>query len=320
MTDFLLQKDNYINDLERAERSFSLQGSTPWLYSILKVINPKVYRVYDQSLARVIVKATLSAQKAKEGKLNRQNILSGMIEASRLEGTVVSDFDLGSQASALVIAGSGTTATTLTYATWALLTYPNVRHKLEVEVMELSNDFDDTTLEKLPYLDAFITEVLRVYGSAPGALPRTTPSHGIQIGGYYVPPGITLTTQAYTMHRDPLIFENPDRYVRCLKICMALADWWFSVRRFDPERFYQCGLTLDQKHAFTPFGGGTRVCLGIHLAYMELRHGVTEFVRECRELELSELTTPESMKMENFFLIAPISHRLMVESVRKTEL
>ncbi|KAJ9608505.1 hypothetical protein H2200_007493 [Cladophialophora chaetospira] len=293
------EKNDYIDDLERAEISFSLQGETPWLYQFLKIVNPGAYRGIEQSLTNVIAKATSSAQKAKEGKLNRHNILSGMIEASRLEGTVVNDFGLGSQASALIIAGSGTTASTLTYATWALLSYPIVRRKLEDELTELPDKLDDVMLEKLPYLDAFITEVLRVYGSAPGGLPRTTPSNGIRIGNHYIPPGVTLTTQAYTMHRDPSIFEDPGK--------------------FDPDRFYQRELTPDQKYAFTPFGGGTRVCLGIHLANMELRHGITEFVRECRHLELSKLTTPESMEMENYFLIAPKGHRLMVESVGETK-
>lgn len=75
-------------------------------------------------------------------------------------------------------------------------------------------------------------------------------------------------------------------------------------------------MTPDQKSAWTPFGGGTRVCLGIHLAYMELRHGTAEFVRQCGHLELSKLTTPESMEMENYFLIAPKGHCLMVEGRR----
>ncbi len=174
-------------------------------------MKPGAYRGFEQSLTNVIAKATSSAQKAKEGKLNRHNILSGMIESSRLEGTVVNDFDLGSQASAMVIAGSGTTTATLTYATWALLTYPVVRRKLEDELIKLPDEFDDLTLEKLPYLDAFINEVLRLYGSAPGGLPRTTPSHGIRIGDHFIPPGVTLTTQAYTMHRDPAIFEHPEK-------------------------------------------------------------------------------------------------------------
>lgn len=179
----------------------------------MKVFNPSAYRGFEESLNNIIAKANSSVQRAKEGKLNQHNILTGMIAASREEGTVVNDFGLGSQASALIIAGSGTTTTTLTYATWALLTYPVVRHKLEDELTQLPAEFDDVALEKLPYLNAFVTEVLRVYGSAPGALPRATPSHGIRIGDYYIPPGVTLTTQAYTMHRDPAIFENPEKYV-----------------------------------------------------------------------------------------------------------
>ncbi|KAK5074575.1 hypothetical protein LTR70_010145 [Exophiala xenobiotica] len=312
------EKNNYMKDLERTELSFSLQGETPWLYRFLKVVNPGAYRGIDQSLVNVIAKATESARKAKEGKLSPHNILSGMIEASRLEGTVVNDFGLGSQASALVIAGSGTTSATLTYATWVLLKHPAVRQKLEDELIRLPDDFDDVKLEGLPYLTTFVTEVLRVYGSAPGALPRTTPSHGIQIGDYRIPPGVTLTTQAYTMHRDPSIFENPETYVKLLILLHCLNSLAKNFR-FDPDRFYKRDLTTDQKHAFTPFGGGTRVCLGIHLAYMEIRHGTAEFVRNCRHLKLSRLTTPESMEMENFFLIAPKGHRLMVESSVKTE-
>lgn len=76
-------------------------------------------------------------------------------------------------------------------------------------------------------------------------------------------------------------------------------------------------MTPDQKYAFTPFGGGTRVCLGIHLAMMELRHGIAEFVRQCGYLELSRLTSPESMEFENYFLIAPRGHRLMVEDASR---
>jgi cytochrome P450 len=133
-----------------------------------------------------------------------------MIDASRAEGTNMTDFSLGSQASALIVAGSGTTAVTLTYAVWAILRHAEVRQKLEQEVQQLPDDYDDTALEKLPYLNAVITETLRLYGSAPGALPRTTPSKGIDVKGMYIPPGVTLTTQSYTMHRDPTIFEDPE--------------------------------------------------------------------------------------------------------------
>ena len=73
-------------------------------------------------------------------------------------------------------------------------------------------------------------------------------------------------------------------------------------------------MTGLQKYAFAPFGGGTRICLGIHLANMEIRHGLAEFFRECRDIELSKLTTPESMEIENYFLIQPKSRRCLIES------
>ena len=54
--------------------------------------------------------------------------------------------------------------------------------------------------------------------------------------------------------------------------------------------------------------------MGIHLAQMELRHGLAEFFRECHDLELSEATTPRSMEMKNYFLVGPKSKRCMVRS------
>jgi hypothetical protein len=51
---------------------------------------------------------------------------------------------------------------------------------------------------------------------------------------------------------------------------------------------------------------------------MELRHGLAEFIRKCPNLELSELTTPASMKMENYFLINPISKRCWVKTTGTT--
>lgn len=79
--------------------------------------------------------------------------------------------------------------------------------------------------------------------------------------------------------------------------------------RFDPDRF----LPVEHRHdytasAFAAFGGGARTCLGVHLAYMELRMAVAMFFRNCVGASLS-LTAVDDMDMINFFGIAPKGQR-----------
>jgi cytochrome P450 len=66
------------------------------------------------------------------------------------------------------------------------------------------------------------------------------------------------------------------------------------------------------KSIYTPFGAGSRFCMGVHLARMELRLAAAEFFTRCQGARLAPSTTPESMEMENFFLIAPKSHECEV--------
>lgn len=80
--------------------------------------------------------------------------------------------------------------------------------------------------------------------------------------------------------------------------------------RFDGRRSLNNGpMTREQKIAFSPFGGGSRICIGLHLAYMELRLGTALFFRMCRGARISNTMADEVMEMENHFLIAPKGHR-----------
>lgn len=85
--------------------------------------------------------------------------------------------------------------------------------------------------------------------------------------------------------------------------------------RFDPSRWLPGASQLpeDAKIAFSPWGGGTRICLGLNIAKMELRLGAALFFRRNKAAEVAPSTTPESMEFENYFLISPISHKCMIQ-------
>ncbi len=99
------------------------------------------------------------------------NIFTDIINEAEKEDTVLTDLDIANEAGNLIIAGSDTTAVTLTYLTSAVLSRPELQNELGEEVGGLKVDFDDAELEKLPLLNAVILETLRLYGAVPNNLP-----------------------------------------------------------------------------------------------------------------------------------------------------
>lgn len=136
------------------------------------------------------------------------NIFSN-IAAEAEVGEKLSMDDVHLEASGLIIAGTDTTAVTLTYLVWAVLSQPTLQKELEQEVAALKDDFGEMDVEKLPLLNAVIEETLRLYGAAPAGLPRSVPPGGVIIDDQVIPAGTTVTTQAYTYHRDPALFPRP---------------------------------------------------------------------------------------------------------------
>jgi cytochrome P450 len=64
-------------------------------------------------------------------------------------------------------------------------------------------------------------------------------------------------------------------------------------------------MTVQQKAAFMPFGAGARICIGLHLALMEIRLAAALFFRNCRGAKLSECMNDDMMEMDCRFLVAP---------------
>lgn len=124
--------------------------------------------------------------------------------------TSLSDAEVTDEAMNFIIAGSDTTATTLTYLVWAVCSDPSIKKTLVSELASLPDDFKDQDLRGLPYLNQVIEETLRLYAATPSGLPRVSSENSI-LANHCIPAGTTVTTQAYSLHRDADIFPDPER-------------------------------------------------------------------------------------------------------------
>lgn len=118
--------------------------------------------------------------------------------------------DIQSEAGVFTVAGTDTTAITMTYLVWCVFSRPELQRKVQDEVAGLADDFADSDLLQLPWLNAVISETLRLYGPIASALPRVSPPGGAVLGGFSIPGGTLVGTQSYTIHRNPDLFPNPD--------------------------------------------------------------------------------------------------------------
>lgn len=90
----------------------------------------------------------------------------------------------------LIVAGSETTATALSFATYLLCTHPEVMQKLRAEVDGSFSDESEinmASVQNLKYMLAVLDEAMRLFPPAAIIEPRVAPSEGTQVFGQYVP-------------------------------------------------------------------------------------------------------------------------------------
>ncbi|XP_022740236.1 cytochrome P450 81D11-like [Durio zibethinus] len=164
----------------------------------------------------------------------------------------------------MILAGTDTSAVTLEWAMSNLLNHPNVLKKAREEIdAQVGQErlIDEPDIAKLPYLQGIMSETLRLYPAAPLLVPHRT-SDDCTIGGYNVPRDTIVLINAWAIHRDPELWDDPTS---------------FKPERFDNE-------VKDHGHKFMPFGMGRRACPGTVLAYRMVNLALGSLI-QCFEWE-----------------------------------
>lgn len=193
-------------------------------------------------------------RRLEKGDMGRADFFSHAINSGKM-----SERELVGNSDTLIIAGSETTATTLFGLTWNLLKNPACLAELTREVRDAFPKLEDITGDataSLPYLHGCIEEALRLFPPVTFGLPRDSP--GALIDGHYIPDGVIVSSEIMTLHMSPRYWVDPETY--------------------RPERWIGEGFAGDDKRAFQPFSTGPRACLGLNMAYLELRIAVAKMV------------------------------------------
>ena len=146
-----------------------------------------------------------------------------------------------------------------------ILTMPAILAKLRAELAEaaslgnISSPIRNSEALKLPYLQACISESLRLYPPITQLRERVTPSGGDTICGHDIPGGVNVGFNAWSLQLHPCFGSNP--------------------KVFRPERWLDvedARLADMRKISSLVFGYGSTKCLGIPQASLILNKIVVE--------------------------------------------
>ena len=252
---------------EYLERIVALANEIPPLWQISPRLSYNYVRVTDVVLPnlRALVSEVIEARRAEgeeaQSKRNRADLLGVLVE--QLEDNA----DIRSILFDVVIAGSDTTASTATAATY-ILHQPQHKEWLERAREEaiFTNAGREVPLDKLrttmPVCVAIAREVLRLYPPVPFVGRTATGTGTLVQSNYPVNPGDTFCFSPWFLGRDP-------------------SQWGDDADEFNPQRW----LDDDKKggaistFSWLPFGAGSRGCLGTRLGLTEVVLGIARLLK-----------------------------------------
>lgn len=238
-TNRVIKPSQYSEDMAKIAPLGAIRSTFPSLIPLTKIVPIPFLTAARAAGGRLVNYSTSSLERHRrlqdsDPTRAQHTLFSNIYKEAESDGLTSDEVML--TAMAYIVAGTDTTANTLTYLIWSVCKHPYVKAQLLKELQSLPGNYQDSHLKDLPYLRCVISETLRLYSAAPSGLPRVVPQGGADLVGHWLPAGTVVCTQAYSMHRDRDIFASPEE--------------------FRPERWGEP--SREMKDAYMPFGRGGR--------------------------------------------------------------
>ncbi|BBN10512.1 protein MpCYP94L1 [Marchantia polymorpha subsp. ruderalis] len=175
-----------------------------------------------------------------------------------------------------VIAGRDTSSLALTWFFWLLPQYPGVEQAIEAEVTSIlrakgktaADGFDFDDLKEMHYVQAAITESMRLYPPVPTD---------------------SKTALADDRFPDGTVIGKGDRVVfHCYAMGRMQDLWGPDCLEFKPERFLHDGKFVPASSFKYPiFQAGPRICMGKEMAYTQMKYIIASVISSPYRFKLS---------------------------------
>ncbi|KAF8184050.1 cytochrome P450 [Mycena galopus ATCC 62051] len=231
-----------------------LCGQIPWIINTIQLF-PQVQRTIQEFNK---FRQGLAIQRMRNGAIGAKDLWYYLADEVGLEKQRPTLESSAAEGILAVIAASDTTAITLSSLVWSLLSYPEhyrrVRQEVDSVFREEDDPFDVTKHQELHFLSACINEALRLHPPLPskgGTRQVRLDQPGRSFAGRYFPPGTSVSTPTYSLHRNPEYFSLPDQFI---------PDRWLPDSKLEKH----------DMSAFIPFSLGPANCVGQKFAKYEL--------------------------------------------------
>ncbi|KAL9378076.1 hypothetical protein Peur_029411 [Populus x canadensis] len=217
-------------------------------------------------------KKVLSLQSENDKKKQRSDLLTVFMGLKDENGKPFSDRFLRDICVNFILAGRDTSSVAMSWFFWLLDSHPAVEEKILAEICKIISerkDLDTKTplvftpeeIKKMDYLQAALSEALRLYPSVP-VDHKEVVEDDIFPDGTVLKKGTKVIYAIYAMGRMEAV-------------------WGSDCREFKPERWLRIidgRFMSESAYKFTAFNGGPRLCLGKDFAYYQMRFAVASIL------------------------------------------
>ncbi|RMZ67300.1 cytochrome p450 oxidoreductase [Pyrenophora seminiperda CCB06] len=195
-----------------------------------------------------------------------------------------------------MVAGSDTTAISLSAILYYLLKNPDSFQKLrrEIDDRKTSHFITFKESQEMPYLQAVIKEALRMHSVVGLPLERVVPAGGATICERFFPEGTIVGINSWVAHSDTSVFGT-------------------DAHRFRPERWLSSNketLSLMER-SWMPFGLGSRTCIGRHISLLEMSKLIPALIRDF-DFTLDSHLQVDEWQTTNYWFVKPRNFRVKI--------